>query len=85
VDNQECLFVFVEHPEVEGTNNQSERDLRRESLTRKTSRTSKSQRGDERREIISVLGTIKRILQDFSLKKYYRLCQKFVPKTCSSF
>ncbi|MDR1382307.1 MAG: transposase, partial [Planctomycetaceae bacterium] len=69
VEKLDCLFVFVEHPEVESTNNQSERDLRREALARKTCRTSRSQRGAERRGIIiSVLGTMKRRLKEFSLK-----------------
>ncbi|MCH8265482.1 MAG: transposase, partial [Proteobacteria bacterium] len=31
VDNLNCLFVFVEHPEVEPTNNRSERNVRREA------------------------------------------------------
>ena len=30
-DNVECLFVFVEHPAVEPTNNRSERNARREA------------------------------------------------------
>lgn len=51
-DNIDCLFVFVEHPEVEPTNNISERHARREAEIRKGARTSKSQRGAKRRGII---------------------------------
>ena len=47
-DNVGCLFVFVEHPEVEPTNNRSERNARREAEIRKGSRTSKTDRGAKR-------------------------------------
>ncbi|MDR3197737.1 MAG: transposase, partial [Planctomycetaceae bacterium] len=82
----ECLFVFVEHPEVESTNNQSERNLRREALARKTARISKSQRGAERRGIIiSVFGTIKRRLKEFSLKNILAFVKKSYRKGVSLF
>jgi hypothetical protein len=48
----DCLFVFVEHPEVESTNNRSERNVRREAEIRKGARTSKSATGAKRRSII---------------------------------
>jgi Transposase IS66 family len=41
----ESLFVFVEHPEVEATNNRSERNVRHEAEIRKGGRTSKYQAG----------------------------------------
>jgi len=34
----ECLFVFVEHPDVESTNNRSERNARHEAESRKCAR-----------------------------------------------
>ncbi len=53
------LFVFVEHPEVEATNNRSERNVRREAEIRKGGRTSKSDHGAKRRSIImTVLATL---------------------------
>ena len=77
VDHLDNLFVFVEHPEVGSTNNQSERNLRREAIARKTSRTSRSQRGAERRGIIiSVLGTLKRQLKDFSLESILKYVEE---------
>jgi hypothetical protein len=69
VEKLERLFVFVEHPEVEGTNNQSERNLRQEAIARKNTKTSKSKKSAERRGIIiSILGTMKKRLNEFSLK-----------------
>ena len=55
VDNLECLFVFVEHPEVEPTNNRSERNVRREAEIRKGGRTSKTTAGAKRRSVIMTL------------------------------
>ena len=64
----DCLFVFVENPEVDGTNNQSERDLRREAQVRKLGNTSKSDRGTLRRAtIISVFGSLSRRLVSVTL------------------
>ena len=48
----DCLFVFVEHPEVEPTNNRSERNLRKDAEVRNAGRTSKSAKGAKRRGII---------------------------------
>jgi transposase len=45
MDNPDCLFVFVEHPAVEATNNRSERNARREAEIRKGARTSKTADG----------------------------------------
>jgi transposase len=67
----ECLdnlFVFVEHPQVEATNNRSEQQARNEAQARKAARTSKTERGAKRRSIItSVLGSLKRVLAEFTL------------------
>ena len=63
------LFVFVEHPEVEATNNRSEQQARNEAQARKAARTSKTARGAKRRSIItSVLGSLKHTLAEFTLK-----------------
>ncbi len=62
------LFVFVERPEVEATNNRSEQQARNEAQSRKAARTSKTERGAKRRSIItSVLGSLKRVLPKFTL------------------
>jgi hypothetical protein len=77
VDHLENLFVFVEHPEVGSTNNQSERNLRGEAIARKASKTSRSERGAERRGIIiSVLGTLKRRLKEFSLESILKYVEE---------
>ena len=62
------LFVFVEHPEVEATNNRSERQARGQAQARKAARTSKTERGAKRRSIItSVLGSLRQCLAEFSM------------------
>jgi hypothetical protein len=68
VSKCDCLFVFVENPEVDGTNNQSERDLRREAQVRKSGNTSKSDKGALRRAtIISVFASLSRRLVSVTL------------------
>jgi len=68
VDNTEKLFVFVLHPEVEATNNRSERQARSESMARKAARTSKTERGAKRRGgIMSVLASLSKRLEQFTL------------------
>jgi len=70
VDHIEKLFVFVLHPEVEATNNRSERQARSEALARKAARTSKSQRGARRRSVImSVLASLSKRLERFTLDR----------------
>jgi hypothetical protein len=70
VDGIESLFVFVEHPEVEATNNRSERNVRREAEIRKGGRTSKSDNGANRRSIImTVLATLNTRFEKFTLDK----------------
>lgn len=68
VDHTENLFVFVLHPEVEATNNRSERQARSEALARKAARTSKTEQGAKRRGVImSVLASLSKRLQPFTL------------------
>lgn len=68
VDCIDNLFVFVEHPEVEATNNVSEQGLRGEAQARHAARTSKTDKGAKRRSIItSVLASLRRILPEFTL------------------
>ena len=67
-DNLDCLFVFVEHPEVEPTNNRSERNARREAEIRKGARTSKTDFGAKRRSIIvTVLASLRTRISKFTL------------------
>ena len=67
-DNVDCLFVFVEHPEVEPTNNRSERNARREAEIRKGARTSKTDRGAKRRSIIvTVLASLRTRISKLTL------------------
>lgn len=67
-DNAEKLFVFVVHPEVEPTNNISERNVRREAEIRKGGRTSKTANGAKRRGVImSVLMSLRQRFTDFTL------------------
>lgn len=64
----EELFTFVLVPEVEGTNNRSERILRGPAQDRKAGRTNKTANGAHRRSVIvSVLESLRVNLQIFSL------------------
>ena len=68
VDHTEKLFVFVLHPEVEATNNRSERQARSEAMARKAARTSKTDSGAKRRGVImSVLARLSKRLEHFTL------------------
>jgi hypothetical protein len=68
VDHTEKLFVFVLHPEVEATNNRSERQARSEAMARKAARTSKTESGAKRRSVImSVLASLSKRLEHFTL------------------
>jgi len=68
VDNTEKLFVFVLHPEVESTNNRSERQARAEAMARKATRTSKTETGARRRGVImSVLASLSKRMEHFTL------------------
>ncbi len=67
-DNVACLFVFVEHPEVEPTNNRSERNVRREAEIRKGARTSKTANGAKRRgTIVTVFASLQTRIANFTL------------------
>ncbi len=68
VNNLERLFVFVERPEVEPTNNRSERNVRREAEIRKGGRTSKTAAGAQRRGVImTVLASLQTRFAKFTL------------------
>jgi hypothetical protein len=68
VNHAQNLFVFVLHPEVEATNNRSERQARSEAMARKAARTSKSESGAKRRGVImSVLASLSKRLEHFTL------------------
>lgn len=68
VDNLPCLFVFVEYPEVEPTNNRSEHNVRREAEIRKGGRTSKTPAGAKRRGVImTVLASLRIRFPRFTL------------------
>lgn len=69
VNGLASLFVFVEHPQVEATNNRSERNVRKEATVRQSGRTSKTQSGANRRGIImTVLATLNTRFQAFTLQ-----------------
>jgi len=68
VDNLDRLFVFVEQPDVESTNNRSERNVRREAEIRKGGRTSKTPAGAQRRGVImTVLASLQTRFAKFTL------------------
>ena len=63
------LFTYVIHPEVPGTNNESERSLRGAAQDRRTGRTSKTELGARRRTIIgSVLDSLRLYLPQPNLQ-----------------
>ena len=67
-NNVACLFVFIEHPEVEPTNNRSERNVRREAEIRKGARTSKTANGAQRRStIVTVFASLQTRIANFTL------------------
>jgi transposase len=64
----EELFTFVLEPEVEATNNLSERNLRSPAQDRKAGRTNKTAKGAHRRSVIvSVLQSLRVNLANFNL------------------
>ena len=68
VNHAKKLFVFVLHPEVEATNNRSERQARAEAMARKATRTSKTGSGARRRGVImSVLASLSKRMEHFTL------------------
>ena len=86
VNGLESLFVFVAHPQVEATNNRSERNVRKEAIVRKSGRTSKSQAGANRRGIImTVLATLNTRFQTFTLQALLDEIERWVDGGISLF
>jgi transposase len=75
----DALFTFVLYPEVEPTNNRSERNVRREAEIRKGGRTSKSEKGAERRStIMTVLATLNTRFEKFTLENLLKEVQSWI-------
>ncbi len=65
---REQLFQFVLNPEIDPTNNLSERQLRNSALARKAKRTNKTDTGTKRQtHIVSVLESLRRSLDQFTI------------------
>ena len=85
-NNVDCLFVFVEHPEVEPTNNRSERNVRREAEIRKGARTSKTAQGAKRRgTIVTVLASLQTRIPNFTLSSVLAEIDCWLEAGCSLF
>jgi len=86
VDSLACLFVFVKHPEVEPTNNRSERNVRREAEIRKGGRTSKTKTGAKRRSVImTVLASLRTRFEKFTLDNLLSEVQRWIVEGRSIF
>jgi len=86
VDNLDRLFVFVEHPQVEPTNNRSERNVRREAEIRKGGRTSKTPAGARRRGVImTVLASLRTRFAKFTLDSLLSEVQRWLAEGRSIF
>ena len=86
VNGVDALFVFVTHPQVEPTNNRSERNVRREAEVRKGGRTSKTNHGAERRGIImTVLATLNTRFEVFTLETLLAEIERWVETGISLF
>jgi hypothetical protein len=86
VNGIESLFVFVEHPEIEATNNRSERNVRREAEIRKGGRTRKSDNGANRRSIImTVMATLNTRFEKFTLDKLLTEVERWIAVGISMF
>jgi transposase len=82
----EQLFVFVLDPQVEATNNLSERQLRNSALARKANRTSKTDTGSTRQtRIVSVLESLRRSLDDFTINTVVDRVASCMHRTISMF
>jgi transposase len=82
----EELFTFVLQPEVEPTNNRTERLHRGAALDRKAGRTSKTAAGAQRRSIIvSVLESLRANLESFSLASVLQEVQRWMRDGSSLF
>jgi len=82
----EELFTFVLHPEVEPTNNATERLQRNAALERKAGRTSKTAAGAQRRSIlVSVLESLRANLEVFTLDSVLAEVQRWLAEGRSLF
>jgi len=82
----EELFTFVLVPEVEGTNNTSERILRNPALDRKAGRTNKTPKGAHRRSVIvSVLESLRANLSQFNLPNVLEEIRRWMEEGLSLF
>jgi hypothetical protein len=82
----EELFTFVLVPEVESTNNFTERLQRGPALDRKAGRTSKTAAGAQRRSVIvSVLESLRANLEQFSLPRVLAEVQRWLDEGISLF
>jgi hypothetical protein len=82
----EELFTFVLHPEVEPTNNVSERLQRGAALERKAGRTSQTAAGARRRSVIvSVLESLRANLEAFTLSGVLEEVQRWLVEGRSLF
>ena len=85
-NNLDRLFVFVEHPEVEPTNNRSERNVRREAEIRKGGRTSKTPSGAKRRgTIMTVLASLQTRFTKFTLDVLLTEVERWIVEGSSLF
>jgi transposase len=83
---EEELFTFVLHPEVEPTNNFTERLQRGPALERKAGRTSKTAAGAQRRSVIvSVLESLRANLEVFTLSSVLEEVQHWLAEGRSLF
>lgn len=86
VRNLDGLFVFVEYPEVEPTNNRSERNVRPEAEVRKGGRTSKTENGARRRGVImTVLASLRTRFDKFTLQHLLDEVQRWTEQGRSVF
>lgn len=86
VNGLNALFVFVAHPEVEPTNNRSERNVRHEAEIRKGGRTSKTEAGANRRSIVmTVLATLNTRFEKFTLTHLLEEVHRWIEQGCSIF
>jgi transposase len=82
----EELFTFVLHPEVEPTNNRTERLQRAPALGRKAGRTSKTAAGAHRRRVIvGVLESLRANLEVFTLDSVLAEVQRWLAEGVSLF
>jgi hypothetical protein len=82
----EELFTFVLHPEVDPTNNLTEREERPSTQDRKAGRTNKTTKGARRRSVImSVLHSLRVNMEDFKLVSVVKEIEKWMKEGISLF